>query len=303
MRPGSSGAYSRTPGSRGSSTFGTAGTGASAAVSAAAAASGAASSSSPTVGRLGGQRHAAAVALVGGHEAEQEDHGLAGEQQQDQGHEQQHDADDRAPVPGHGERREHEQEDQQDQLEPEAAEAGAALGVERLALVVDRANRGCGFGGGHRRRVPPVPSSRGRPLSCWPPDSPSGGRDLRFGRRRGSPRAWPGLGLPGGSRPPTGDARYSVRAGCAALSVTGSGRVPHARADRGGQVGHRPFHVVGGGGVDALAHDEDPRGGRPHGGPTALAVRPAARVRPARRRRGRRTSPASGVSISPPNVS
>ena len=47
-------------------------------------------------------------------------------------------------------------DDQQDDLEPEAAEARATLGIERLALVVDRSNRGGFFGGGHAPSVPPT---------------------------------------------------------------------------------------------------------------------------------------------------
>ena len=79
------------------------------------------------------------------------------------------DADRDRPVPGDAERRQDDQDDQQAHLEPEAAEPRAALGVERLALVGDRANRGGLFGGGHDagERVPPVtpPHRRGRRLT------------------------------------------------------------------------------------------------------------------------------------------
>ena len=47
------------------------------------------------------------------------------------------------------------EDDQQPELEPEAAEPGTTLGVERLALVVDRSNRGGLSGGGHAVTVPP----------------------------------------------------------------------------------------------------------------------------------------------------
>ena len=49
---------------------------------------------------------------------------------------------DRRPAPGHAERREDDQDGKHDDLEAEAAEARPALGIERLAAVQDRSNRG-----------------------------------------------------------------------------------------------------------------------------------------------------------------
>ena len=66
------------------------------------------------------------------------------------------------PAPRDGERRQDDQHDQQHDLEPEAAEARAALGVERLALVLDRSNRGGLVGGGHESRGYRPTPGRGR---------------------------------------------------------------------------------------------------------------------------------------------
>ncbi len=79
-----------------------------------------------------------ARAPVGGHQAQQEDDGLAAEEQQDEREDEQRAADEGIPAPRHRERREDEEEGEQADLDPEAAQPRSSLGVERLTLVEGR---------------------------------------------------------------------------------------------------------------------------------------------------------------------
>ena len=92
--------------------------------------------------RLRGTPHRpAAGPAVGGDQPQQEDDRLAGDQQQEDHDEEQRRAHGRRPVPRHGQRRQDDEHDQHDHLEPEAAEARAPRGLEVRALVLDRAGR------------------------------------------------------------------------------------------------------------------------------------------------------------------
>ena len=92
-----------------------------------------------TDGRGARRERAAATArtTIRGDEAEQEDHRLPGDEEEQQDRDQEDAAQPGRPAPADAERGQDEQGDEDDDLAPEAAQARALRGVERRSLVLD----------------------------------------------------------------------------------------------------------------------------------------------------------------------
>ena len=139
-----------------------------------------------------------ARASVSGHEAQQEDDGLAAEEQQDEREDEQRAADEGVPAPGHGQGCEDQEERQQADLDPEAAQARPSFGVERLTLVDRRFRRARSWlsaprdagrvDGGPRARHPSYDARRLRGCAARPRSET--GATTPGAALRATPAAW-----------------------------------------------------------------------------------------------------------------
>jgi hypothetical protein len=90
---------------------------------------------------VGARERAAPAASIRGDQTEQEDDRLACDQQQPDHREEQRRADRRGPVPRDAQRRQHDEDHEDHDLDPEAAETRAACRFEVVALVLDGPGR------------------------------------------------------------------------------------------------------------------------------------------------------------------
>src|SRR3954447_5266430 len=108
------------------------------------------------------QRTSASLPPVCGDEAEQEDDGLAGDQEERDRHEEEQGAEPVRPAPEHRDRRQDDEDREQAHLEAEATEPRSALRIEGLARVLNRSNRGLAVRGGHAGTIWETDASRAR---------------------------------------------------------------------------------------------------------------------------------------------